>query len=469
VTSAILVARVSEQKMMSPNHGNSGCSTELTTDTPRVMREGPREGGLASRGIASRILDLLLVPRDPRGIVLLCGFMAAVLFGLVAILTPPSDPIGWAYIALGVLGYFFIQTRMFTTFVWLLVAAGGAAVAWAGNPSGWVETGLGIVLTAVSLLPLPAEYRERPMNQITAARKVGLPQPQLEANGSLPTTAESDSSRKLEDASTQSSTDLEVSAVTPASSNGATVNHDVTGLVQITALGQLRIEVGGRDITRRLSEPRLVFLFSYLLARQVRGVDVAVDRGVLAEEVAPGISGGSQRDRLRKQLYDLQAADPAFEHLLRSNRAHVSLDIEHAEFDVGRLLTVSRGVRNRDLLIDTDLAEQLRIQLDGSKGDFLAGFSELEHQVTGGRGTAGQVVEEARSQVAAARADLAICLAKHDHAIGRPALAIPYLQDALSGSPQRQDLARVLVAAFLQTGQIAAATKARRDYEIEES
>jgi hypothetical protein len=102
--------------------------------TPRTVREGPREeGGLGSRGETPRVLDTLLIPTDPRGIILLCGFVVAAVFGAMALLNPPGDPIGLVYIVVAVLGYFFIQTRGLTTFLWLLVAAGGAAVALAGN------------------------------------------------------------------------------------------------------------------------------------------------------------------------------------------------------------------------------------------------------------------------------------------------------------------------------------------------
>lgn len=458
-----------DRKLMTSNYGNPGWSVDLAAVRSRFMREGPGGEGLASRDWTLRILDLLLIPRDPRGIVLLCGFVAAVIFGLMALLSPPGDPIGWAYIALGVVGYFFIQTRIFTTFVWLLVSAGGAAVAWAGNPSGWVETGLGVVLAAVSLLPLPNEYREHPANQGTIALKVGPPPQLVEATGGRERAAGPDSSRELEDPPTQTSTRAELSAPPAASSNGSVTTASGAGRTTISAIGHLRIQVGGHDITHRLSEPRLEFLFSYLLARQVRGVEIAADRPALADEVAPDISTASQRDRLRKQLYDLQTADPVFEQLLRSNRSQVSLDLEGVDLDVGRLLETSRSIRHRDFLIDTELAEQVRRQLDESRGEFLAGFSELEHQVTRGKGTAGQVVEEARAQVAGARADLALSLAQHDLAVGRPAGAIPYLKDALSRCPERQDLARVLVAAYLQTGQTATATQLRREYEIEES
>jgi hypothetical protein len=91
--------------------------------------------------------------------VLLCGYVAACAVGLIALLTPPNDPIGWAYIALAAVGYFFIQTRGLTTFLWLLVAAGGAAIALAGGLSGWVEFGLGLALAIVGLVPVPSAYR----------------------------------------------------------------------------------------------------------------------------------------------------------------------------------------------------------------------------------------------------------------------------------------------------------------------
>lgn len=430
MTSAILAPLPSVRKMMSPKHGYSGCSADLAADTSRFMREGPGGEGLTSRDRTLRILDVLLVPTDPRGIVLLCGFVAAILFGLLALLTPPGDLIGWAYIALGVIGYFYIQTRIFTTFVWLLVAGGGAAVAWAGNPSGWVETGLGAILTAVSLLPLPSAYREQPTMQVTVPLQAEPPH-------------------------------LAETHIDPQSVGSARIS--------IWTSGRLRIEVGGMDITHRLSEPRLEFLFSYLLARYVRGVEVAAPRPGLADEVAPDMSAANQRDRLRRQLYDLQIADPVFDRLLRSNRSQVSLDLDGVALDVERLFEMSGSIQHRAVLIDSDFAEQVRRLLDETKGEFLGGFAELEHQVTRGSGTAGQVVAEARARVAKARADLAFALAQHDVAAGRPVRAIPYLKDALSESQDRQDLARVLVVAYLQTGQTAIASQIRHEYGIEES
>src|SRR5205823_11860314 len=125
-------------KLMTPNHGNSGWSRALSSDTCSAGGAGPEEAGFQLRERSIQLLKALGVPTDPRGIVLACGFMAAALFGLFAILTPPGDPIGWAYVGLAVVGYLFVQARIVTTGLWILVGAGGAAVAGAGNASGWL-------------------------------------------------------------------------------------------------------------------------------------------------------------------------------------------------------------------------------------------------------------------------------------------------------------------------------------------
>ena len=128
---------------------------------------------------------------------------------------------------------------------------------------------------------------------------------------------------------------------------------------------------------------------------------------------------------------------------------------------------MSAQVSRRHGLIDLALAEEVRRLLETTAaGEFLAGFSELEHQVTGGRGSAGQVVDEARSLITGWRADVTAALARHLEAAGRPRSSIVYLQSALSQCPQREDLARLLVAAYLQTGQTARAEEIRLEYEL---
>ena len=413
---------------------------------------------------SGQVLDSLGVPRDARGIVLLCGYVACAAFGLIALLSPPGDQIGWVYIGLPVIGYYFIQTRGLTTFLWLLFAAGGVAVAIAGEPSGWVECALGIALAVVAVIPPPAEYR-----QPATVPRVETPA----RHAAVASLAGGATSGKVEDSLTRTSAkaEVELNGASPSGAVEAPVGllpaPSKASNVRINALGGFLLEADGADVSQGL-EPRLEFLFSYLLARTVLGLDGAADRTALAEEVAPGIGPGSQRDRLRKQLYDLQSVDPVLGRLVQVNRSRVSLDLDGVDFDVTRLLEISHIVTGPDSLIDTPLANRVRGVLAKTDGEFLAGFSELEHQVTGGRGSAAEVVEQARVMIAGARSDLALAVARHDIAAGHAQRAIVYMTQALKQSPQRQDLARALVAAYLQTGQIKLARDARREFDLVE-
>jgi hypothetical protein len=233
------------------NHGNQRLSRDLATTTNWSMRGGPKEEGLRRRRRTLQVLDALLVPRDPRGIVLLCGFVASGAFGLVALLSSPGDPIGFAYLAVAVVGYFYIQTRGLTTFLWLLVAAGGAAAGLAGGPAGWIEFALGLGLAVVALTPLPDELRSRP----DAPTQVAI-SPSRNGGGRGLGLDTFDSSRKVEDSAVRTSTKVEVGD----SGNGA-AQHTVEVPrrvirvpIAIKAIGRLRLLVNDRDMTKRLNE-----------------------------------------------------------------------------------------------------------------------------------------------------------------------------------------------------------------------
>lgn len=430
-----------------------------------------------------QLRDKLLVPRDPRGIVLACGFLAAAALGVNALVF--GDPLGYAYLAGAAIGYFFLQTRLVPTALWLLISFGGAAGATAGNSSGWIVCGLGLLLAVVSLLPVPAEFRDgAPRRELPEAGSLELHAGEAngQSNGSIP-----DSSSFLEE-QPESSRILEVRAATsdeprPTGDNsfgdGLGLNEPVdnqipssapaatVARVSISTMGRLCIQVNGRDLTERVNEqPRLEFLLSYLLARTVRG-DTGIQRPALAEEVAPGISPVSQRDRLRKTLYALLSTlGPEAKGFLRVTSTHVTLDLSSLDVDVIVLEQLSRQIGRRNALIDAELADQIRVLLEQTAGEFLAGFSELEQQVTAGHGSASQVVGEAEVLIAGWRADLVQALAAYNEAAGHPQASIAYLKSALAESPQRQDLARLLVAAYVQTGQTARASEARLEYDL---
>jgi hypothetical protein len=443
----------------------------------RTIGTPEEEGGLGWVRGTQQLLEKLLVPRDPRGIVLLCGFVATVALGVSALLV--GDPIGYGYLAAVAVGYFFLQTRLVPTAIWLLIALGGAAGGIDGNTSDWIVCALGVLLAVVSLIPVPIQYRIGSREQHETSSKVEERPVSAGSNGTSQRTSSLESSGKVEDSSALNSARANgvVHLNGAGSGVGATelarrpsdVAASPPALVAIRTMGRLRLETTERDLTKRLNEqPRLEFVLSFLLARAVRGGDAAIDRTGLADEVAPGLPAASQRDRLRKQLYALHSTlGPQLRGLLRVNKTHISLDLQDVEVDAMALLEMSRLIARRHSLVDPALAEQITELLETTAGgEFLSGFSELEQQVTEGRGTASQVVEEARVVIAGCRADLTHALAVYNEATGRPRASIVYLQAALTQSPARQDLARLLVAAYLQTGQTGPADQARREYDL---
>jgi len=351
------------------------------------------------------------------------------------------------------------------TVLWLLISFGGAAGAKAGNASDWIVCGFGLLLAGVSLLHVPAAFR--------CAVDVPIRK----------------SSRNLEGSGIRTSRNLEVESVAAGvpldglkPTNGRVESSDPAAAkpslvdagqqshssgVSIRAHGRLRLDFNGRDLTQRLNEqPRLEFLLSYLLARAISGAG-AIDRPALADVVAPRISTGSRLDRLRKQLHALQLTlGSGAKVLLRVTNTHVSLDLTPVVCDIRDLHELSAQLVRRKALIGAELAGQTRRMLDSSAGEFLAGFNDLDHQVTGGQSTASDTVSGVRILVAGWRADLVKSLADHDEAGGHPQHSIAYLKSGLVESPDRRDLARLLVRAYLQTGQTARATELSLEYEL---
>jgi hypothetical protein len=206
-----------------------------------------------------------------------------------------------------------------------------------------------------------------------------------------------------------------------------------------------------------------------LIARQLSGTRGAADRTAIAEEVAPGISASSQKDRLRKQIHDLNGTDPVFREIVHADRSQVWIDLGSAAVDAIQLTSTAEALRARLGVIDSKQAKSLQALMEATMGEFLTGFTEMEQSVTGARGSAGELVRELRMQIAGARAEIALALAEYFSALDQHARAIPYLEDARRERTDRQDLAKALVVAYLHTGQTAAASQLRREADLKES
>ena len=161
-------------KFMRPKHGFPGCTPGSIALTPVFGAVGPRRAGSGLREGTPEVLDVPGIPRDARGIVLLCGFAAAAVLGIAAILV--GDPIGIGFIGIALVGYYFNQTRLVPFVLWLVVAAYGALGALAGNAVDWIEFVTGLTLAGVSLAPV------RSPGQLTPSVHVDA-QPQGSSNG----------------------------------------------------------------------------------------------------------------------------------------------------------------------------------------------------------------------------------------------------------------------------------------------
>jgi len=447
-------------EMTRPRHEFQGLAARRLALTPEAsVGSGPGEAGPGLReGLLQKLLTTLGVPKDPRGIVLACGFAGAGAVG-VGVLLPPGDPIGFAYLGVAALGYFFLQTRFLPTFLWLLIAAYGALGGVGGAAGGWVECGLGLLLAAVAVIPPPVD--SSPENPYVAhGQKVESP-PQ---NGQSPVAATSATVEDSPKAIRETSASFEES---PSAGAGQVVVGQRR--LAIRSIGTLQIRAAGQDMTKGLEDkPVLCFLFEYLLARWVLD-EPKVVRPALGDELSPGLPGKNQLDRLRKQLYDLQRdIDPALGALVRTDRTSVWLDLSDVDDDVTQLRGLASTVNDDQELISTQDARTIERLLNDMHGkEFLAGFEELERRVTQGRGTAGQVVADARLRLAEYRADLTCALADYQDAIGHPEQAIPHLEDALDALQGRKDLAKRLAVAYLKTGQTKRASEVRRQFAQE--
>jgi len=403
---------------------------------------GEAKSGTGGRSV--RLLSALAMPGAVRSVALVCGYLVAGAFGLSALLTPPGDPIGWAYIALAAVGLVFLQARGLTTFLWVLVASGGIAVAVAGVRSGWIEAVIGLALAVVGLIPASGNRPDRAADQSAEGEASAISDftPSL---GVQPEPTE---------AADQSRVASEASGATRAG-------------VSLRSIGAFRIRRDGVDVTSELEDrPVSAFLFKYLLARSVAG-ESHVSRSALSEELSPAVPEASARERFRKHLYELQHIS-WIGGLVNANRTNVWLDLGSAESDLADLRRTSELVRRHGYLLDSTLAEQVHETLSRTDEEFLPGFEELENRITQGRGTAGEVVASARIAIGNLRAELIRAVAEHDDALNRPEATIGLLQDALNAMPDRQDLARLLVVAYLKTGQTARAAEVRRQFALKQ-
>ncbi|MDQ6883751.1 MAG: bacterial transcriptional activator domain-containing protein [Candidatus Dormibacteraeota bacterium] len=234
----------------------------------------------------------------------------------------------------------------------------------------------------------------------------------------------------------------------------------------IRSLGTLQLVYAGEDLTSRLLRaPTLSFIWLFLLTHAVARPRATVHRQLLAEEAFPGIDPEQQRGRLRGRLSDLQHDLPAvLADRIKVDGDLLRLDLEGAEFDVARVRrTVEDLASDTGLLTDSGI-KAIQTAIADNGGDYLPVWDEVERQTTGGRGSAGNLVQAVRALTDDLYIQLVVRLANHYRARRDTARAIPLLEEVLRRRPEREDVAQLLIADYRDTGQTVRARELETTY-----
>jgi len=238
----------------------------------------------------------------------------------------------------------------------------------------------------------------------------------------------------------------------------------------IRTFGRIELRQAGQDYAPELLRKKvLAFIWLYLFVRGLLEPGGRVDRGAFCEEFAPGLSPERQRKRVRDRLDDMFSRDlpEALTSRLVTDRTQLRLDLSRCSIDIVRVQDLAKQCGAKDRMLTNDLAAEAIRALDETEGEFLPDWEEIENETNGGRGAAGEYVRALRELAQTARVELMGALATNHIARQDPRKAIPLLEQALERQPEREDLARKLRAAYLETGQHARAAEIQKAHALD--
>jgi hypothetical protein len=242
------------------------------------------------------------------------------------------------------------------------------------------------------------------------------------------------------------------------------------GHLTIRTFGRFQLLQAGQDYGPALmSKKVLAFIWLYLFVRRLLNSDGSVKRAGFADEYSPGLSPIRQNKRLRDRLGDMYKRDlpPLLSSRIIADRQQLHLDLSNCTIDIVRLQEVARLCVEQKGMLSPDLVAEARRMLDETEGEVLAGWEDIEAETNGGRGGAKEYIRALREIAETARVDLMSALAANHMARQEPRKAIPLLEKALEHQPEREDLARKLVAAYMETGQHQRAAELQKDHSLE--
>lgn len=241
------------------------------------------------------------------------------------------------------------------------------------------------------------------------------------------------------------------------------------GHLRIRTFGRLELLQAGQDYGPLLmGKKMLAFIWLYLFVRRLLEPDGLVNRGAFAEEYSPGLSAPKQNKRLRGRLTDINEDLPAvLSSRVLVDRLHLHLDLRNSSIDVVRLQEVANLCVEQKGMMSPDLVAEARRMLEETEGELLSGWTDIEAETNGGRGGANEYVRVLREVAETSRVNLMGALAADHLSRQEPRKAIPLLERALEHQPEREDLARKLMAAYMETGHHTRAAELQKDRALE--
>jgi hypothetical protein len=373
-----------------------------------------------------------------------------------------GDPLGLLYIVAALAGFLFLHHRLLAICVWLGVAVSGGAALFEGQAAGILLVGFGAALAVIgALTPNPTsselapgelanDDHSRPAADHPAGQDTSTARPSVD---SIPVPFE----RPADPGPLAVPNAAQPLAASPAPK------------LQIRTIGVLEIRFGDQELAKTFKRRKLLgFVWLYLLSRALHSPRQPLSRTALAAEISTNLEPAAQLTKLRSQIHDLQHGLPApLVKALLIDSDSLALDLDTCDLDVVELRLLDSACRSAGDLLSTEQQRTVEAMLlTLAPGEYLPGWEDLEHEITQGRGVAGDVVRSLRQQVDGWRANLAGSLAVSYLARREPARALAHLRDALDRCPEREDLARHLIAAYLETGQPGRAAELRREYQI---
>jgi hypothetical protein len=429
---------------------------------------------------ASEISDILAATGkagmdDPAGqrfwtwrrIVLAVGYGLVFLAGVLIVLA--ADPTGLALMLAAFAGVLFLHRTWVGLVVWAYVAASGVVALVSGDDMGLYGLVGGLAFGAVALpwrprarvvQPTPSYWQQSPFIA-----------PPMHANGapSLARVAAAVPSMEAGFATEQTEpAAVPVSAPAVALAPIASIPRSerpypyYPGALFVAAIGKISITIPNKDLTADLMRrPVVGFVWLYLFAREVRKSGDRITRTALIDEVAYGVADA--RGRLRGYLRDLSHLPAPLGSLIKVEDELIGFDLQGHDTDVDELRkTAGYFAAHRGNAEDYQVQHAQELLPDLGSGDFLPGFEDMEKRVTKGRGIAGQVVAEVRTQLHKLQGDVAVAVATVLLDRGQAADAVAVLEPVMDRSEDRDDVAKALINALRDSGQHTRAAEIRR-------